>query len=235
MRTLYARLFARLAATTGGILLAVAGVVACSGNVAPTAISACDVSDVVYTNGLVEKLQVDYVEYREESSYPSSNPLELKTTKLHSSGHLCATSNYPERCKAKVAQLKVLSTDPIACKDTDERGRYTGCVVTYLVFTRGDEVGTVAVDSSFVDGHLTTLGEVLIAARAARTIYNCQYGVPPTYEALGGGNYRVVGRTIKQKCGEYLPSLVETASAASGGVTTSVLVKPPPEQQCFED
>jgi hypothetical protein len=243
MRTPIATLVTRVLAASVGTIAVASGAAACSvtpANPGIAANSACDGSDVAYTNGLLAKLQVDYVEYREDSSRPTigadgrptSDPLVIKTTKLHGSGKLCGTAKDQAKCNAEVAAKKALSTDPANCSQIEVPFGYTGCKASYLVTTRGDAVDVVLTDNAFVQKSLTTLGEVLIAANFVGTNYSCQYDLPPTYDDLGKGKYRVVGRTIGGYCGEQLKNIVETSSSDAPGATTKFIEKQQSTQPC---
>lgn len=141
------------------------------------------------TRQLLPNLQanpaVDGASYRTESAFPvgqnnytpgggvPNNPVDevgdsWKGETGRGTGSLCAKHSNPSACKEKIAGLRILPTNREECAKAYPGYAYNqvACQATYIVYTRGDEIGvarTAEETKALING-VNTLGEAIWAA-----------------------------------------------------------------------
>ncbi len=186
--------FARILAVTGGlggVALACGGATAdrdSDGNRSSAPRSLCGADrPPAFPAGLRASPPQDYVAARVESAYlqgtvDGGEGEEAWVSRTSApSGTPCATATATADCNRRLAELRVLPKGRDACEAkypyvTHPGGVHPGCRVGYLVYTRGDEVGT-AVDD----------GEVHRLVGAIDTVQEADWVLRRTYEPTCGG------------------------------------------------
>lgn len=163
------RLRARFAAILGALVgstSAVYGVASCGGALedpenpsdpkAPR--SLCGEARVpTFPIGVLSSPAQDYVAARFETAYMQSladggeGEEDFKVATSNNSGTPCASATNKQACRTTLDRLRLLPTGRAACEAkypnvSHPGGTHPGCRVTYLVYTRGDDVGTAILD-----------------------------------------------------------------------------------------
>jgi len=170
---------------------------------------------------------IDGAQYRTESAFPigqnTSEPGGVPNAPVEEVGDswkgaptgqpgygtLCAKHSNPSSCNEKIAGLRVLPTDRAECAKAYPASAYNqvACSVTYIVYTRGDEIGVarnVDETKALMNG-VNTYGEALFLATNGKLELACstnQPGVPQSqYRATEGGGYDLQ-LVEAENCGE---------------------------------
>jgi hypothetical protein len=143
-------------------------------------------------------------------------------------GTACATASDREGCERRLADLRLLPSDPEACLshgsgDGEGGFRAPGCYASYYVWTRGDEIGTAASveERLALIGKVDTIEEALHYASARGYQVVCHatgdQGPNAEYRKTADGSYEVVLQKF-DNCGKER-HLVRVVVAADGSVT----------------
>ena len=152
-------------------------------------------------------------------------------------GTLCAKHSNPAECNAKIAGLRVLPTTREECAKAYPASTYNqvACSVTYIVYTRGDEIGVarnVEETKALING-VNTFGEALWAATTnGKLELACgtnQPGVPQSqYRTTEGGGYDLQ-LVEAENCGDTTYAVtvhVDLAGTVTETSRTDLGVKP---------
>lgn len=237
---------ARLRALFGHILAATSGlVVACGGTTVdgaggsndPTAPrSMCGSGRPPFPAGLTASPRQDYVASRSESAYlqgaaDGGEGVEAFTSRTtNPSGTPCATASNVVECQSRLDTLRVLPRTREECETKFPNvahpiGARSGCRVSYLVFTRGDEVGVAIGDA-----------EVRAFMGAIDTVQEADWLLRKSYDPTCGGA-KGQGFTVREVDGGFefvfvnnceKAAVVRTVVVARDGtVTEAPLTKAP--------
>lgn len=185
---------------------------------------ACDGSSLLLAPGMTPAVAVDFIGFRSESTQPrpvtgdaGTNTSEAAWTATMGEdvrGTACSGASDRAACEQKLADLRVLGDEcqgiPIVPKDSagaaPSQPGY--CSTSYLVFTRGDENGTVKslAEAIAFFGTIDAPQEAMYLLRLSGERLLCGGNVPATYRKVDdgyevqavGGNPRCVhsGRRI---------------------------------------
>src|SRR5688572_12455910 len=185
-------LFARILAVTGGTGVAV---VACGGAIEGAPGTELDPAmprslcgpgqPPAFPAGLQASPLQDYVEARterafmfgvlsgEEEGVVGADAFQSK--KFSPSGVACATATDPAACKERLAAVRVLPRARAECEArypnvAHPGGTLPGCFVSYLVFTRGDEIG-LAIEEGEIQSLIGAIDSVQEAEWVLRKSY----------------------------------------------------------------
>jgi hypothetical protein len=149
-------LFSRiLAVTTGtGIAVACGGAVddgAWSNDPAQPRSLCGDDRPRYFPSGLIAAPRQDYVAARTESAFLSDAENFRANDTLHE-GEPCATARSKASCRARLEGFRLLPLDRAGCEAAYPNvvhpgGTRGGCRVSYVLFTRGDEIGVAVTDA----------------------------------------------------------------------------------------
>lgn len=170
-----------------GVVLALLGMAGCASE--PTApegyTSMCDGDILRLVEGFRPAKDVDYLAFRRDDAVFSRgvNEATVQSTTLEARGTPCATAKDKGACESALARAHALVGScygtPIVPKfrapEEGPPGDRT-CTATYLVFTRGDEVGLVVTDAdvrSFF-GAIDTPQEAAYVAQRGGENVTCQ-------------------------------------------------------------
>jgi hypothetical protein len=181
--------FGQILALTGGVTLACGGAVTdrdANSGTAPRSLCGTD-RPAAFPSGLRASPPQDYVASRVEAAFlqgmadGGEGEEAWVSSTATPSGTPCATATNPADCNRRLAELRLLPRTREECETrfpnvTHPGGVHPGCRIGYLVFTRGDEVGT-AVDDA----------EVSALVGAIDTVQEADWILRRTYEPTCGG------------------------------------------------
>ncbi len=230
-------LFGRILVLTGGAALALPPALACGGAMddgssswtssAPRSLCGSDRLDA-FPSGLRASPLQDYVASRVESAFlmgtadGGEGEESWRASTSSPSGTPCATASDPSTCHRRLAELHVLPRTRADCETkfpnvTHPGGTHPGCRVGYLVYTRGDEVGT-AISEEEVSRLVGSIDTVEEAEWALRRKYE------PTCGGVKGEDF-----TVREADGGFefvfvnnceRDSIIRTVHVAADGAVT---------------
>jgi hypothetical protein len=150
------------------------------------------------------------------------------------SGELCKTATDKNACLAKVDGYRVLPVDRSACVmqyASSNNGYGPACTVSYILYTRGDEIGVARTndETHALIGTIDTLDEALWAAgtQGYQRVCNNQPS-DSTYRTTSDGGYDLTVQ--KAMCGA--PTILATVHVDPAGKVTLLSTSTIPEQPC---
>lgn len=191
---------------------------------------ACESGTLLLTKGYRPAQPVDFLAYRTESTEPraataaafpregdsgapSPTPIKFEAAWTASYtadvvGTACSRATDKPACEKKLAAIRLLGTTcdglPIVPKAAPAGApqKLQGvCAMTYLVYTRGDEVGTVTTtaEAKAFFGEIDSPQEAMFVAQLGGEIFSCDEPSPAAFTAVEDGFELLAGSRCERR------------------------------------
>ena len=189
-----------------------------------TTLCAKDISGVSFPDGLKAAPLLDGAVTRSESAFlapnvsmsnggvtgevPPERGDDWKATNGKVTGTLCATASDKAACEKKVSGYRVLPPTREACAASYPGSQYTSmaCTVTYILYTRGDEIGVArnVAETKALMGAVDTVTEALYVASQTKLRASCSDSrvADSQYRTTNDGGYDL--KLVQGECGQQL-------------------------------
>jgi len=191
---------------------------------------ACENETLLLTKGFRPAQPVDFLAFRTESTEPraatgsavpregdsgapSPTPVgnEAAWTASYTSdlvGTSCSRATDKPACEKKLAAIRLLGTTcdglpivPKAAPAEVQQKPLGACAMTYLVYTRGDEVGTVstAAEAKTFFGDIDSPQEAMFVAQFGGEVFSCNEPSPAAFAAVEDGFELLAGSRCQRR------------------------------------